>query len=657
MGQGENSIGEPPGARPRLFLSYTRADIDQARPIIAMLEDAGFDVWWDGLIEGGDHYLPTTEKALETSDCVVVLWSQRSVDSNWVRDEAQSGRERGRLVPVSLDGTMSPLGFRQIQLIDISGWNGDAKAPELAKIPNAIRRLLDPESAPSLKATHAPPPAPSTSGVSRRNLMLGGAGLVVAAGTIGAWQFGLFEGAGSDEVLSMAVLRFANLTGDDSQAWFSDGLSNELRQVLSRNPRLRVSAPKSSQGIDGEDDFAIARALGVGTILRGSVQRAAETVRIFVELIEVEDGLVRWSESYDRAFDDVLAVQSEIAETVGLSLVAEMAGRDEALESLADQEDIGGTENVAAYEAYLRGAALSNLSAGPDSDRAALAHFDTAIGLDPEYAAAHAMRATMFASIAVATSDAEEVAALFEQAISTAERALEIEPRLARAHVTLGFALYNGRLDRAAALPHYERADRLAAGDADIQGSVALFYVYGREKDRALAIMENVLALDPLNALAFRRASFVTLLAGAYPKTLEFAERALELNPNLASVNYAKGVAQLMEGKVDAAISSFDAEPVALFKDTGLAIAYDRAGDRASAQAAFDAILEEYGDASLYQQAQVHAQWGEPDLALTTLARAFETRDPGVLFAPNDPLLDPIRDRPELDRLLLPLTT
>ena len=129
--QGEDSDGQRAAQNPRLFLSYKRADIARARPIIARLEQAGFDVWWDGLIEGGDHYLPTTEAALEGADCVVVLWSNISVDSTWVRDEAQRGRERGRLVPVSLDGTMSPLGFRQLQLIDISSWNGKADAGDL----------------------------------------------------------------------------------------------------------------------------------------------------------------------------------------------------------------------------------------------------------------------------------------------------------------------------------------------------------------------------------------------------------------------------------------------------------------------------------------------------------------------------------------------
>ncbi|MEO0463608.1 MAG: toll/interleukin-1 receptor domain-containing protein [Pseudomonadota bacterium] len=165
--------------RPCIFLSYTRADIEKAREIIGILEDAGFDVWWDGLLEGGVNYLPTTEAALEGADCVVVVWSKQSVGSNWVRDEAQSGQQRGRLVPISFDGTMAPLSFRQIQLIDLSGWKGDPQAEEITRITTSIRRLIGADQAATPAVPKAPKPtAPSpasNAGVSRRALVLGAA--------------------------------------------------------------------------------------------------------------------------------------------------------------------------------------------------------------------------------------------------------------------------------------------------------------------------------------------------------------------------------------------------------------------------------------------------------------------------------------------------
>jgi TolB-like protein len=646
-------------ARPKVFLSYTRAELDNAKTVIALLEDAGFDVWWDGLLEGGVNYLATTEAALENANCVVVLWSKLSVDSNWVRDEAQRGRERGCLVPLSIDGTMAPLGFRQFQLIDVSSWNGDPKSADAAKIVNAVSLRAQATGGAPAQAATPQPRAQGTSPsplVSRRAAIIGGVGLVGGAAVLGGWQMGMFN-AGGDGVMPLAVLRFANLTGDDEQGWFSLGLSNELRKTLARNPRLRVSAPSSSTAVEGEDDFSIGQALGVRQILRGSVQRAAETIRISVELVQISDGLVRWSESYDRSFVDIFAVQTEIAETVALALVTEIAGNSEAQRSLKEQQDVGGTDNVRAYEAYLRGIAFFELSAGADSDRSALAQFDAAIAADPDYAAAYAMRASMLAAIANTTSDAAEVGAFYDRSIAAARRSIELEADLARGHLALGFGYSNGKLNRSEAYSHYRRAQELAPGDADILRSVAIFYAYGDQQALATRMIDKVLLLDPINAIAFRAAGYVALLSREYRTVIARMERSLELNPKLASAHYAIGNARYMQADYSGALASFEAEPVQIFRLTGAAITQAKLGNPDAARAAFASVIAEYGNASLYQQAQILGQWGDIEQALEVLARAFAESDPGVLFAPNDPLLDPLRGEPKLDRLLLQLSS
>jgi hypothetical protein len=179
MDSGEDTASAP---RPLLFVSYSRTDLARARPVIDLLEQAGFDVWWDGKLEGGENYLQTTEAALETCGCVVVLWSATSVGSHWVRDEAQRGRERGCLVPLSIDGTMAPLGFRQFQLLDISGWDGRAQPAEAQRILVAVRARLGGE-APGPVSAPAPPLAPPRSpAISRRALVLGGTGLALVGG-------------------------------------------------------------------------------------------------------------------------------------------------------------------------------------------------------------------------------------------------------------------------------------------------------------------------------------------------------------------------------------------------------------------------------------------------------------------------------------------
>jgi len=666
-------------SHPKVFMSYTRAEIESAKRIIDLLEKAGFKVWWDGLLEGGDAYLPTTEAALEGADCVVVLWSKTAVDSNWVRDEAQRGRERGCLVPLSLDGTMAPLGFRQIQLLDISAWNGSDDAPEARRIVHAVRGQAGVQAgaqasvgAQMAASSSAPEPEPvyqqasqpnkesappqQSSGVSRRVLAIGVLSVLGGAAAIGTWQSGLFAPASTD-VISMAVLRFANLTGDNEQAWFSDGLSSEVRVALARNPFLKVSAPTSSVAQPDEDEFALARKLGVANFLRGSVQRVAETIRITVELIESDSGQVRWNDSFDRRYEDLLALQSDIAETVAMKLVSTVAGQGEVSQSIKAQQGVGGTDNATAYEAFLRGLAFSELGSGESSDRAALKQFEAAISADPGFAAAHALRSSMLAAVANLGSDPEAVAEGYRQSIAAARRAIELAPDLARGHLALGYALNYGHLDRAAAYPHYKRAQELSPGDADVQRSVAVFYAYGNQQALATQMIDKVLELDPINARAFRTAGYIALFARDYSATISRVMEALKLNPELVSAQYAIGSARLMQGDVAGALKAFESESVPVFSLTGVAICQEKLGNQVAAQAALQALLKEYSGTALYQQAQIYAQRRETPKALSFLERAFAEKDPGVLFATNDPLLDPIRGEPALDRLLLRLAS
>ena len=157
-----------------LFLSYARADSAVAQRLASALERAGFTLWWDAMIAGGEAYSRSISDALEKADLVIVLWSKRSVESDWVKDEAGHGRDRHRLIPLSVDGTQPPLGFRQYQVIDLSHWHGRKDAPEIAAIQRAIQSVLHGEH---------PMQGPAPTGVSRRTALIGGS--TVAAG--GAW--------------------------------------------------------------------------------------------------------------------------------------------------------------------------------------------------------------------------------------------------------------------------------------------------------------------------------------------------------------------------------------------------------------------------------------------------------------------------------------
>src|SRR5829696_5832663 len=168
---------------PTVFLSYAHGDQSRARKLAAALESSGYTVWWDALIEGGTRYAKSIDDALQKADVVIVLWSKRSVESDWVRDEAAQGRDRHRLVPLSLDGTLPPLGFRQYQMIDLSHWRGRLDAPQMEAVRRAIAAAGGHENIPA---------TPAGQGTTRRTVVAGtAAAAAVAAGGLAAWRTGL----------------------------------------------------------------------------------------------------------------------------------------------------------------------------------------------------------------------------------------------------------------------------------------------------------------------------------------------------------------------------------------------------------------------------------------------------------------------------------
>ncbi len=624
--------------RPTIFLSYARADRRRAEKLAEALGSAGFEIWWDALIEGGAQFATSIRAALDSADAVIVLWSQSSVGSDWVRDEASQGRDRHRLVPVSLDGTAPPLGFGQYHVIDLTKWRGRPDAPQIAAITRAVSAAID---------QPVPAAAPVRLVSRRRALRIGaGAAAVVAAGGGGlyAWQRGLF-GTGEVADNSIVVLAFKNLSGDPAQAFLSDGLTEEVRAALARNDALKVLAATSSKAArdEGEDATAVARKLGVAYLLEGSVQRSSDVVRISTDLIDGRTGFSKWSNSVDRKLSDIFAVQTEIAGTVAEALSVQIATARPAP---------GGTRNVAAYEAFLRGRSLFNAATDEASDRAALAQYDVALAADNDFALAHAARSRSLAAIAAEYAKADELRGLYDTAIAAAKQAIAIAPDLAEAHLALGYALFTGRLDVAGAGPAYDKAYALGHGDADILLLFALYCARARRADDARAAILRALALDPLNPRTHRAAGSIDYSARRYEAAIQPLNRALALNPKISNARALVGNCLYQLGKLQEARAAFASEPHALFRLSGLAVVENRLGNATAARQAMQQLVAELGDSALYQQAEVLAQWGEADAALATLEKARAVGDSGLIYLTTDPLLDPLRKRPEFARLL-----
>jgi TolB-like protein/Tfp pilus assembly protein PilF len=624
-----------------LFLSYSRDDEAKARRLASCLQSLGYTVWWDALIEGGATYAERISKALDEADVVIVLWSEHSVASDWVRDEAAQGRDRHRLVPLSLDGTLPPLGFRQYQVIDLSHWQGRKGAKEIAALERAIAATANEDAT----ARHG-----RVRTVSRRPFLLGGtaaAVVIVAGGTWFAADRGWFS-SGSGGVLSLAVIPFRNLSGNASEAYFSDGLTDEVRAALARIPQLHVLAATSSAKASEKDadPKSVAAALGVSYVLNGSVQRAGDVVRIVAELIDGRTGFSKWSASQDYKLTDIFAVQSQIAGMVAQAMSVQVA-------TIAPAP--GGTRIVPAYEAYLRGRALFNLAKDEASDRAALADYEQALALDPDFALAHAARSRSLVSWAAEYAKADQIRSLYDQAIAAARRAVALAPNLAEAQLALGFALYTCRLDVAGARPYYQRAYALGGGNADIALLYALYCSRAGWMQDAMAAVDRAVALDPLNARAFRAKGSVTYAARRYAEALPPLAHALQLNPKMTYAHALGGYAFLGLNRLEDALREFELEPQAQFHFSGLAIGNARLGRQEAAQKAFSDLVAEVGDSAVYQQAEVMAQWGRTDDALRKLERARQVGDSGLIYVMTDPLLDPVRGDPRFKRFVTSL--
>ena len=621
-------------SKPIVFLSYAHADAKRAQQLASALTTRGYTVWWDTLIEGGASFAKSIREALEAADAVVVLWSMASVESDWVADEAAQGRDRKRLVPLSLDGSLPPLGFRQYQTIDLASWRGKSASPQVDSIDRAIGSAIGQLPGAARVPIAAPPR------VDRRSALLiaGGAGVALAGGgAIYAWRDDWFGPDVGERTI--AVLPFKNLSGDASQAYLSDGLTEEVRAALTRNAGLQVLAATTSNTARHHQNGAtvIAGKLGVAHLLEGSVQRAGDVVRVAIELTDGKTGFSTWSQRIDARLTDIFAFQTEIARTVSNALSVRMATQDPAP---------GGTRNVAAYESYLRGRALYNLSKDEKTDREAKALYENAIAADPDFALAHAALSRVLSSIASAYAPGSQIKSIFAAAIAEGRKAVALAPKLAEAHLALGYAIFAGQLDIKNSRASYDQAYLYGRGSADNLLLYALYTVRARRSGEARAAIERAVALDPLNPRTHRAAGIIGFATRDHAGAVSHFRRALELNPAMSNANAFLGVCLVQLGQLDEARKVIAIEPSAMFRLTSLAVLENRAGNRAAAQHAYDQLVAEVGDAALYQQAEVMAQFQRPDEALALLRRARVVGDPGLTAIASDPLLDPIAKDP-----------
>jgi serine/threonine-protein kinase len=617
-----------------LFLSYKAEDRARVAPLVQALEGDGLSVWWDAHIGGGDDWRDTILRHLEAAKCVIVVWSKRSAgpNGNFVRDEATRAQKRKTYFPLRIDKVDPPLGFGETQALDLTGWKGDRADPRYEAVLGALRKRLGIRASKSTAQ-------PRDGRVNRRTILVGtGAAAALSAAGVGAW---LLTRPARASANSIAVLPFANLSGDPTQAYFSDGIAEELRSALSRIPGLKVVARTSSEAVRDADAKTAAEKLAVDNILTGSVRRSTDTIRVSAQLIDGRQGIEQWSQSYDRPTGDALKIQTDIAGKVAEALSLQIGTE-------AGRRVGGGTVDAAAQDLLLKAQAIARVAIDRPTLQRALTLVDSAIALDPGFADAYAAKALMLATQAGSMEpSAAQSRATYQLAESNAREAIKLAPRARFGYSALGITL-DQQLHRRTAFDQFRKMETLPGSDADSLLNYAVFLCEIGRSERAIELADEAIDIDPLSPLARGIKIYVLAAARRYDEAWKTLEEAARLSPERYGSPTRRGHLLTMMGRNREAMAEFakiDLDQAGPIAKAEAAIVAVRLGDRAKS----DRLLAQISnsDGTYFQQADVLAQQGKPDAALVALEKAYEQRDSGLTTTLIDPYLDPLRGNPK----------
>jgi serine/threonine-protein kinase len=624
-----------------VFVSYKGEDRARLKPLVDALEAEGFSVWWDARIGGGINWHRDIEQHLDAAKCVLVAWTKHSVgdDGDFVRDEARRAQRRGVYLPVCLDAVEPPLGFGEIQSLPLKGWKRDRSDPRFRAVADAVRERVTGERI----AHHAPHQAQPH--LSRRAVVVGGSGVAAVVAAAGGWL--LLKPSSASASGSIAVLPFANLSGDPRRDYFSDGIADEIRSALVRLGGLTVIGSTSSETVRNDDARTAARKLGVAHILTGNVRQSPSTIRVTAELIDGRTGVDRWTQNYDRAPGDAIKIQTDIAENVASALKGTLGLAARAAIAL------GGTADSVAQDLLLQSRKLGREANTADSLRRRIALAAAAIARDPNYADAYIEKAIAHSGLSInfATTPVE-VADQLAQADAAAQKAVAVAPKLGAAHAALASVALS-RVDFPTLLRETKESLALSPQDPDVLALGSRNFAWLGSAQEGVRLADVGIAVDPLNARFYRYKCEALIYLRRYPQAIEAARKALALAPELRSVHGFMGDSLLLLGRPAQAKAEYQAIGAdSPFYFARLALLSARIGDRAGAERGIVQLRQQFGATVSYQYAEIYAQLGDADRAFAELNNAIRAKDSGLILLKADPFLDPIRRDPRYAALV-----
>jgi TolB-like protein len=641
-----------------VFLSYASQDTEAAKRICDALRAAGVEVWFDqSELRGGDAWDQSIRKQIKTCALFLPVISRNTHDrvEGYFRLEWKLAVDRSHLIaadqafllPAVIDDTRDddervPERFREVQWTRLPG--GETP-PEFVR---RIEQLLAGEVRPATTAARGP--AGLTSGRPSHAWLAVGVAALIAG--VSAYLFVEKPWVAkppppatfAPPAHSIAVLPFANLSGDPNQEYFSDGLTEEILNSLSAIEGLQVAARTSSFSFKAEhpDLLTVAHKLNVASVLEGSVRRSEHALRVTAQLIDASSGFHLWSKTYDEDSGDVLRLQTEIAAAVAQALKVTLLGDD-----LVAKIALGGTSNLAAFDAYLRG---RNTTAQNDAktEEDSIAAFTEAIRLDPNYGLAFASRSLSYSNAAaIATGPA--VRALYDRALADAHQAIALVPDLAPGHIALANYYESTMLDLTQAAEEYERAQSVTRQSC---GGCGIFAVLMGHSERGLAELRRGVIVDPLNPRSYDRLSFGLYFSRRYSESVDAATHAISLGSKNADPHANRGLAYYGLGDFERARSSCEAKPDYWRSQQCLAVTYEKLGRHAEAEAMLAKMQAMLGDDAAYQYSEIYAQWGNVPKAIESLDTAMRLRDGALEYLRTDPLMDPLRKEPRFEAIM-----
>jgi tetratricopeptide (TPR) repeat protein len=539
-----------------IFVSYSRRDRKRVAPLVALLQEQGWTVWWDSEINPGESFDELIDEEIEKARAIVVVWSKHSVTSRWVRNEALEAADREILVPVRLDGSRIPVAFRQTQVADLTRWPGHASTAEMSQLLRAIGERIG--TGPDLQAL------PQETVGRQRKLSLAIIGAILVA-MLGAGALFWREAAlapQTTETNAVAVLRLATSIDSDTTNFAADSLGDEITRVLENVDGIRLANLTAAWELPYDlTESEIAARLNVRYLVQGAVDaKADDAVALQIRLYDTVDERPLFEDTYEYQPSRIQTLRRQIVAEILAALGLSQTRIEAALDSASAIRD------DAAYQRYLRARAILRQSGELNELAAARDLLIQAVQQDPGFGAAHAALCRAYLGIfrvggdlksferaegachraltlgdgdaeaQLALGDLYELSGQYERAEASYERALDLDPLLTDALSGLGYALtMQGKSRRAERA--YRRSTEIQPGYWRTHNRLAWFLLQQGRYQEAVDSYTQVIFLVPDNPWGYSNRGAALFVSGDFSGAIKDWQRATDIDPESGALS------------------------------------------------------------------------------------------------------------------------